>query len=98
MHPSAPRLEEGGRGSPPRYRPHREARLHSRDTRQPRQVLVVGRLLEQGELQIEDLEELSPGVNRRTLQRDLQGLIERGVAKPIGAARAIRYRLRINGS
>jgi DeoR/GlpR family transcriptional regulator of sugar metabolism len=64
----------------------------------PRQVQVVGRLLEQTEITVEDFEALCPGVNRRTLQRDLQGLAERGVAKPLGAARAARYRLRIKGS
>jgi Fic family protein len=62
-----------------------------------RQALVVGGLLERAELLIEDLEELCPGVNRRTLQRDLQGLIKRGVAKSTGAARAVRYTLKING-
>jgi Fic family protein len=62
-----------------------------------RQALVVGGLLEQAELRIEDLEALCPGVNRRTLQRDLQGLIKRGVAKSTGAARAVRYRLKIKG-
>ena len=62
-----------------------------------RQALVVGGLLERAELRIEDLEEFCPGVNRRTLQRDLQGLIKRGVAKSTGAARAVRYTLKIKG-
>jgi Fic family protein len=62
-----------------------------------RQALVVGGLLERAELRIEDLEELCPGVNRQTLQRDLQGLIKRGVAKSTGAARAVRYTLKIKG-
>ncbi len=63
----------------------------------PRQALAVERMLEQNELRIEDLQGLCPGVNRRTLQRDLQGLIKRGVAKSAGAARAVRYKLRIKG-
>jgi len=63
----------------------------------PRQALAVERLLEQAELRVEDLEGLCPGVNRRTLQRDLQGLVQRGVARTTGAARAVRYRLRIKG-
>lgn len=42
-----------------------------------RQALALERLLEKGELRIEDLEELCPGVHRRTLQRDLEGLVER---------------------
>ncbi len=62
-----------------------------------RQALVVGGLLERAELRIEDLEELCPGVNRRTLQRDLLGLMKRGVAKSTGAARAVRYTLKIKG-
>ena len=62
-----------------------------------RQVLVVGELLERAELRMEDLEELCPGVNRRTLQRDLQELIKRGVAMSTGAARAVRYTLKIKG-
>lgn len=63
----------------------------------PRQSLAVGRLLEQAELRIDEFEGLCPGVNRRTLQRDLRGLVERGVLKTSGAARAARYRLRIKG-
>lgn len=62
-----------------------------------RQVLAVGHLLEKAELRIEELEALCPGVNRRTLQRDLQGLVQQGVAKTVGAARAVRYKLRIKG-
>jgi len=63
----------------------------------PRQVLAVERLLEQPEIRIEDMVQLCPGVHRRTLQRDLEGLIEKGVAKAKGAARAIRYTMRIKG-
>ena len=56
----------------------------------PRQVLAVGYLLEKDELRIEELEVLCPGVNRRTLQRDLRNLVQQGVVKSIGAARAVR--------
>jgi Fic family protein len=63
----------------------------------PRQVLAVGYLLEKDELRIEELEVLCPGVNRRTLQRDLRDLVEQGVVKSIGAARAVRYVLQISG-
>lgn len=34
-------------------------------------------------------------VNRRTLQRDLRSLVQQGVAKTVGAARTVRYQLRI---
>jgi Fic family protein len=60
-----------------------------------RQAQAVGFLLEQPELAIEELEKLCPEVNRRTLQRDLQGLVEKRVLKLTGAARAARYRLKI---
>jgi Fic family protein len=59
-----------------------------------RQALAVEALLERGQLGIEELEALAPGVHRRTLQRDLQGLVERGVAVTKGAARAVRYHLK----
>jgi hypothetical protein len=43
---------------------------------------------------IEEFEALVPSVNRRTLQRDLRDLIQRGVTK-FGAGSAVRYQLRI---
>jgi DNA-binding HxlR family transcriptional regulator len=63
----------------------------------PRQVLAVGHLLERDDLRIEELEALCPSVNRRTLQRDLRDLVQQGVIKSIGAARAVRYILQIKG-
>jgi Fic family protein len=63
----------------------------------PRQVLAVGHLLENPELRIEEMEALCPKVHRRTLQRDLQDLVEKCVVKSTGAARAVRYRLRLKG-
>ncbi len=62
-----------------------------------RQALAVGLLLERAELRMEELAALCPGVSRRTLQRDLQILVQQGVAKTVGAARAVRYQLRIKG-
>ena len=59
-----------------------------------RQALAVEALLERGELGIEEFVALAAGVPRRTLQRDLQGLVERGVAVAKGAARAVRYHLK----
>ena len=66
------------------------AREHGLNERQAR---AVEALLERGQLGIEEFEALAPGVHRRTLQRDLQGLVERGVAVAKGAARAVRYHL-----
>lgn len=62
-----------------------------------RQALAVGYLLENPELRIEDFELLCPKVNRRTLQRDLRGMLENGVLKAKGAARAVEYALKVKG-
>jgi DNA-binding HxlR family transcriptional regulator len=62
-----------------------------------RQALIVEHLLEDHEVRIEELETRFPEVNRRTLQRDLQGLVQRGVTKLVGAGTTVRYRLRIKG-
>jgi len=59
-----------------------------------RQALAVGVLLERGEIGIEAFEALAPGVNRRTLQRDLGGLVKRGLVVAKGAARSARYHLK----
>lgn len=56
-----------------------------------RQAVVVEALLEGGPLGMEEVEALVPGVTRRTLQRDLHGLVEAGLAVAEGAARATRY-------
>jgi len=63
----------------------------------PRQSAVVEWLLENPELRLENLAGLFPEVNRRTLQRDLRGLVEAGVLESSGAARAVFYKLRIKG-
>ncbi len=44
-----------------------------------RQVLALGRVLDEGRLTILEFEELCPGVNRRTLQRDLRSMVELGL-------------------
>ncbi len=62
-----------------------------------RQARAIELLLDGADVRIEDLEAACPGVNRRTLQRDLRGLIDRGLAKATGGARAASYRLGING-
>lgn len=58
-----------------------------------RQAVVVEALLEGGRLGIEEVEALVPGVTRRTLQRDLRGLVEAEIAVAEGAARATHYSL-----
>lgn len=42
---------------------------------------------------IQDYESLCPGVNRRSLQRDLSDLIEKGIIAQEGVKKAARYRL-----
>ena len=44
-----------------------------------RQALALAHVMEHGRLAIQDYEALCPGVNRRTLQRDLKGLLEKGL-------------------
>jgi Fic family protein len=62
-----------------------------------RQALAVGYLLENPVLRIEDYEKLCPETNKRTLQRDIKSLVDKGVLKAEGSARAARYLLRIKG-
>jgi Fic family protein len=62
-----------------------------------RQALAVGHLFESPALRMEDYEKLVPHTNRRTLQRDIKGLLEKGVLKAEGSARAVHYKLKIKG-
>jgi Fic family protein len=61
-----------------------------------RQAVVLEALLEGVPLRIEDALALVPGVTRRTLQRDLRGLVEARIVRGEGAARATRYLLSDN--
>ena len=51
-----------------------------------RQAIALGHVIEHGRLTIHDYEELCPGVNRRTLQRDLRALVEKGLLAEAGTA------------
>jgi len=44
-----------------------------------RQALALGRVLDDGRLTIQAFEALCPGVNRRSLQRDLKSLVDKGL-------------------
>ena len=59
-----------------------------------RQALALGYMLENGSLRIQDYEKLCPGVNRRTLQRDLKSLVEKGLFIAEGATNRLTYRLK----
>jgi len=56
-----------------------------------RQALALGRVLEAGRLTIQELEALCPGVNRRTLQRDLQALVVKGLLAARGQTNRMEY-------
>ena len=56
-----------------------------------RQTLALGHVLEHGRLVIQEYEALCPGVNRRTLQRDLKVLVEKGLLKPRGSTSRLQY-------
>jgi len=49
-----------------------------------RQSAVLAELLSAGRLTVADLEAAFPGVNRRTLQRDLKALVDKGLALEAG--------------
>jgi len=51
-----------------------------------RQGKALGHLLESGSLTIQDLERLCPAVNRRSLQRDLKGLLDKGLVVEHGSS------------
>jgi Fic family protein len=59
-----------------------------------RQAAALHDILRGGELTIQYLEQRFPTVNRRTLQRDLKGLLEKGLVVGEGATNQLRYRLR----
>lgn len=62
-----------------------------------RQTRALRFLIDHDQLHIRDLERLCPGVNRRTLQRDLQHLEDRGLVERQGAARQSLYFWKGNG-
>ena len=56
-----------------------------------RQALALGRVLDEGRLIIQEFEALCPGVNRRTLQRDLRAMIENGLLATEGQTNRLEY-------
>ena len=59
-----------------------------------RQIQALGYVLDHGSLQIRDFERLYPGVNRRTLQRDLKEMTAKGVFRSEGSTNRLVYRLK----
>jgi predicted HTH transcriptional regulator len=59
-----------------------------------RQKQALESLLErEGDFTIQEYESLCPGINRRSLQRDLSDLIEKGLISQEGIKKASRYRI-----
>jgi Fic family protein len=56
-----------------------------------RQGLALDHLLDHGRLTIQEYEALCPGTNRRTLQRDLRDLVEKGLLVPGGQTNRVEY-------
>ncbi|MCX6991447.1 MAG: hypothetical protein NTX49_10390 [Chlamydiae bacterium] len=53
----------------------------------------AGRIASEKDFNILEYESLYPEINRRTLQRDLADLIEKGIITQNGIKKAARYRL-----
>jgi predicted HTH transcriptional regulator len=62
-----------------------------------RQAEALAYVLEQGNLTIREFESLFPEVNRRSLQRDLKAMVDRGLLVPEGATNKLTYRIRDTG-
>jgi Fic family protein len=60
-----------------------------------RQAQAVQQILEQGSLTIQEFERLCPEINRRTLQRDLKAMVDKGLLVTEGATNQLIYRLRL---
>ena len=58
-----------------------------------RQARALGYILEHGGMTIKDFEYLCPEVNRRSLQRDLKAMVERGLVVTEGETHQLLYRL-----
>jgi len=59
-----------------------------------RQATALGYVLEHDGMTIQNYEQLCPNTNRRTLQRDLKAMIDKGLIVPKGATNQLIYRLR----
>lgn len=64
------------------------AREHSLSERQ---AMALDHVMEHGRIVIQDYEALCPGVHRRSLQRDLRGLVGRDLLKAEGATNQLQY-------
>jgi len=60
----------------------------------PRQKTALGFALEHGGLTIKDFERLCPRTNRRTLQRELKTMVQKGLLSRTGATNRLFYKIR----
>jgi Fic family protein len=58
-----------------------------------RQAKAIGHIIEHGSLTIQGFERLYPEVNRRSLQRDLKAMVDRGLLATEGETHRLLYRL-----
>ena len=58
-----------------------------------RQAKAIGHIIEHGSLTIHGFESLCPDVNRRSLQRDLKAMVDRGLLVTEGETHRLLYRL-----
>ncbi len=65
------------------------------DPENERQGKAVGFLLQHDKLSIQDFGLLCPGINRRSLQRDLKKLLKKGLFTVEGATNQLVYLLKI---
>lgn len=59
-----------------------------------RQKLAIGYLITHGNLSIQEFEKICPGVTRRTLQRELRGLIDKGILEVTGSTNNLVYKFK----
>jgi len=59
-----------------------------------RQARALGYLLEHGQLRIKDYQALCPKVDRRSLQRDLKAMIQKGLVVVEGATNRLLYKFK----
>ena len=62
-----------------------------------RQAAALDHVLATGRLTVGELERLLPGVSRRSLQRDLKGLLDKGLLVEEGAGRTDPTRHYVRG-
>jgi len=60
-----------------------------------RQGKALGFLLQNSKLTIQDFESICPDVNRRSLQRDLKGMLDTELVNTEGATNQLVYILRV---